>query len=199
MIKALAFDYGGVIKINSGNLFDDIVKYLNITREEFNNEYFSLNHLFNVKGEKYEDVILLAVSKFNNSDQAKSHVLNLIQENYKKFNLNLELIQTIKELRERGYQIALLSNNSTQIKKSLIQDNIYKLFDVVIISAEVGYQKPQPEIFEILFKKLEVEPSQVIFIDDTPKSLENANSIGYIPVLYKNNHALKIELSKLLD
>lgn len=199
MIKAIVFDYGGVIKINDSDLFNDIAQYLNITREELSREYFSLNHLFNTQERSYEDVMRLVISKFNDSKEANDYILNLMKENHSKYHLNDELIDIIKDLKKRDYKIALLSNNSIKLKEILIQDDISDLFDVVVISAEVGYQKPQPEIFDILFKKLELEPKEVIFVDDTFKSLEKADKIGYTPVLYKNNESLKMELSNILS
>lgn len=199
MIKAIALDYGGVIKINDSDLFNDIAQYLNITREELSREYFSLNHLFNTQERSYEDVMKLVISKFNDSKEANDHILNLMKENHSKYHLNDELIDIIKDLKNKNYKIALLSNNSIKLKEILIQDDISDLFDVVVISAEVGYQKPQPEIFDILFKKLELEPNEVIFVDDTFKSLENADKIGYTPVLYKDNESLKMELSNILS
>lgn len=198
MIKALAFDYGGVIKINDRDLFSDIAKYLNITREDFSKEYFSLNHLFNTQDKSYEEVITLIISKFNDSKEAKDYILNLMKENHSKYHLNNELIDIIKDLKKKDYKIALLSNNSIKLKEKLVEDGISDIFNVVVISAEVGCQKPQPEIFDILFNKLEMKPNEVIFIDDTFKSLEGADKIGYIPVLFKDNESLRLELSDIL-
>ena len=72
------------------------------------------------------------------------------------------------------------------------------MFDTVLISAEVGYQKPQPEIFEMLVNKLGVNKNEIIFIDDTPQSLLNADKIGYVPLLYLNNEKLKKDLANIL-
>jgi epoxide hydrolase-like predicted phosphatase len=199
MIKGIAFDYGGVIKINDEDLFSNIAKYLDISREEFSKEYFSLNHLFNTQDKSYEDVISLIISKFNDSKEAKDYILNLMKENHSKYHLNDELIDTIKDLKNKDYKIALLSNNSIKLKEKLIEDGISDIFDVIIISAEVGCQKPQPEIFDILFKKLELNPSEVVFIDDTLKSLEGADKIGYIPILYKDNETFKSELFNIIN
>ena len=199
MIKVIAFDYGGVIKLNDNDLFSNIAKYLNISREDFSKEYFSLNYLFNAQDKSYEDVITLIISKFNDSKEARDYILNLMKENHSKYHLNNELIDTIKDLKNKDYKIALLSNNSIKLKEKLMEDGISDIFDVVIISGEVGYQKPQPEIFDILFKKLRVGPNEVIFIDDSLKSLEGADKIGYMPVLYKDNETLKTELSNLLQ
>ena len=199
MIKAIAFDYGGVVKINEQDLIKEISDYLKITKEDFRKEYFSVSHLFNIEGRGFEEVTLLLVSRFDNSEEAKEYTLKLLKENKGKYHLNTKLVEMIIELKGMGYKIALLSNNSLELRQKLIEDHILDLFDEIVISAEVGYQKPQPEIFDILFKKLKVEPNEVIFIDDSLKSLEGADKIGYMPVLYKNNEILKLELSNLIS
>lgn len=73
------------------------------------------------------------------------------------------------------------------------------MFDTIIISEEVGYQKPSPEIFEVLFNKFEVKNEKLIFIDDTEKSLEKSKEIGFVPILFRSNEKLKEELFKFLS
>lgn len=197
-IKVIVFDYGGVIKINDNDLFADICEYLNITKEEWEREYFKVNHLFNTENVRSEDVFKMIVSKFNEGEEAINHASDLLKSNKGKYHLNNELIEFIKDLREKGYKTALLSNNSTELRNKLKEDGIIDIFDEIIISAEVGFQKPQPEIFQILFDKLKVKASEVVFIDDSYRSLEGAYSIGYVPVLYKDNESLKLELSNIL-
>ena len=41
-------------------------------------------------------------------------------------------------------------------------------------------------------------PEEVVFIDDSTRSLEGADKIGYVPILYKNNEIFKSELSIIL-
>lgn len=122
-----------------------------------------------------------------------------MKENKGKYKLNYELIDIIKYLRDKNYKIALLSNNSSELRQKLSNDNILELFDEIVISSEVGCQKPQPEIFDILFSKLNLKANEVIFIDDTLRSLEGAEKIGYIPILYKDNDSLKSDLSSILQ
>lgn len=199
MIKLIAFDYGGVIKISERNLSSDICDYLKIDKEDWKKEYFLVNHLANVKNISFSEVFILVASKFDNSDETRKYILDLLENNKNKWHLNDELIDIVKNLKRKNYKIALLSNNSTELRQKLIENEIIDLFDEIIISAEVGFQKPQPEIFDILFKRLEANPSEVIFVDDTPRSLENADKIGYIPILFKDNKSLKSELSSILD
>lgn len=199
MIKVIAFDYGGVIKINDGDLIADICGYLGISKEDWLREYFKVNYYANTQNVSFENVFKMVTSQFNDSEEARNHILDLIKSNNEKYHLNDELVNIIKELKNRGYKIALLSNNSIELRDRLKDDGIIDLFDGIIISAEVGLQKPQPEIFDILFTKLDVKPNEVVFIDDTLKSLEGADNIGYVPVLYKDNELLKKDLSNILE
>jgi epoxide hydrolase-like predicted phosphatase len=197
MIKAIAFDYGGVIELTEGDLFKEITQYLNVARENWDKVYFSLNHLNMVK--KGEEVLALVAKEFHASDTQISYIKNLTIEHSKKGKkINEELINIIKKLKKKNYKIALLSNNSVELRQRLTDQNIIDLFDTVVISSEVGHQKPKPEIFNVLFNKLEVNSNEVIFIDDTKQSLFNASSIGYTPILYIDNQKLEEELSKIL-
>jgi putative hydrolase of the HAD superfamily len=199
MIKAIVFDYGGVIKINDSDLIADICEYLNINKEDWLKEYFQINDLDSTQNVSFEDVFKMVTLKFNDEEEAQNHVLELMKSHKGKYHLNNELIDTIKEFRNKGYKTALLSNNSIELRQRLIDDGIIDIFDEVIISAEVGLQKPQPGIFDILFKKLELKPDEVVFVDDTLRSLGGADSIGYIPILFKDNESLKLELSNILE
>ena len=69
--------------------------------------------------------------------------------------------------------------------------------DVLVLSGDIGHQKPHKEAFQILFEKLNLSPEEVVFIDDTPRSLEKAGEIGYIPILFKNNEQLKTDLKDM--
>lgn len=198
MIKAIAFDYGGVIEITDGDLFQNIANFLQISKEDWQKMYFSLNHLNNTGKKTTQEVLALVAKEFNASEDQISHLHNMTEEHKKTKRINLELIEIIKDLKDKNYKIGLLSNNSVKLRQKLIDKNIIDSFDEVIISAEVGYQKPQPEIFEILFSKLGVNNDEIIFVDDTPQSLLNSNDIGYIPLLYVNNKKLKEDLLKML-
>ncbi len=191
MIKAIAFDYGGVIEITERNLFQEIAKYLQINIEDLERVYFSLNHLCNTENKTSEEVIEMTVREFGADETQVENIKNLSRENNKTKKLNQELIDIIKFLKSKSYKIGLLSNNVVELRKKLIKQGIFDLFDNVIISAEAGSQKPDPIFFKYAFSELGVESNEVIFIDDTKRSLEGAESIGYVPILYTTNEKLK--------
>nr|KAJ0191045.1 hypothetical protein LSAT_V11C800410810 [Lactuca sativa] len=56
--------------------------------------------------------------------------------------------ETILILKEAGVKMAVVSNFDTRLRKLLQELNVIDLFDAVIISSEVGFEKPDAKIFE---------------------------------------------------
>ena len=198
MIKAVAFDYGGVIEIKDGDLIQEIADYLGITKEAWQSVYYTFNHLTNTGTNTWTEVAAMVAKQLDASDSQIAHIQELIKESNDSRKINSGIIEIIMDLKNKNYKIALLSNNGITLRKRLEDENISNLFDEIIISAEVGYQKPQPQIFEILFSKLGVVNGEVLFVDDSERSLEGAGSIGYIPVLFTTNQKLEKDLLNIL-
>lgn len=197
MISVIAFDYGGVIEIPEKNLVNELSRLLNVRKEEWLKAYFSLNHLCNTGKSTWEEVIALTAKQLGASEETLLIVKNILDQDVTDRKINSELIDIIKKLKT-NYKIALLSNYSIELRNRLKEQQIIDLFDELIISGEVGFQKPQPEFFSLLFSKMNILPSDLIFIDDTKRSLEGAESIGYTPLLYTTNEKLKNDLFLLL-
>lgn len=68
------------------------------------------------------------------------------KENY---TLYPDSVSTLKALKDMGFTNALLSNNYPDLSEVLEKLGIADLFDEIVISAGVGYDKPRKEIFEI--------------------------------------------------
>ncbi|PIR04638.1 MAG: hypothetical protein COV57_03370 [Candidatus Liptonbacteria bacterium CG11_big_fil_rev_8_21_14_0_20_35_14] len=71
-------------------------------------------------------------------------------------------------------------------------------FDEVIISAEVGINKPDPKIYSLALDKIKSNPEESIFIDDLEKNLEPAKKLGIATILYENPKQLEKNLSVYL-
>lgn len=185
-IKVIGFDYGGVIEINTLRPISKIVSLLNIDKEAWSEVYFSLNYLCNKAGKSWEEVVLLAAKSFTNSETVIRKVVAILSKNEQSNILNQELLTFIKDSLKPKYKIALLSNYSKQLRNRLKEQNIANIFDYIIISGEVGYQKPEKDFFKAFFTASNINPEEFMFIDDTKKSLESSEEIGYTPILFTN-------------
>lgn len=196
--KAIAFDYGGVIEIIGGeNPLEITAGKLDISTDTVSEVYFKYNHLSNAENKTWYEMFDVVLNKLTEDNELKEEIIELIKQNQEKNYLNTELIDLLPDLKENGYKTAIFSNYTTELRERLVDQGIDSLFDKIIISGDIGYQKPDKRAFEILFESLEVEPCEVIFVDDTVKSLETSSEIGYTPILFSNNQKFKQDLERL--
>ena len=107
-------------------------------------------------------------------------------------------IEIMERLKNAGYQLYGLSNWSAETFP-IARDkyDFFNLLDDIVISGEVGAVKPDPEIFEILLKRIGRPASQCLFIDDALANVEAARTLGFATVHFQSPEQLENELQKL--
>ncbi|CAM8979980.1 hypothetical protein QQ045_000684 [Rhodiola kirilowii] len=90
-----------------------------------------------------------------------------------------EARETMSTLKDAGVKLAVVSNFDTRLRKLLKDLQVLDMFDSVIISSEVGYEKPDAEIFTAALDAVNVEASRAVHVgDDQAADKEGANAIG---------------------
>jgi putative hydrolase of the HAD superfamily len=110
--------------------------------------------------------------------------------------LEAAMVDLIRSLRQAGLRTALLSNSwgNGGYARNLFPD----LFDVVVISAEVGMRKPEERIFRHAAALLGLEPQECVFIDDVPANVAAAEAIGLVGWHHREPGATAAWLTELL-
>ena len=86
-----------------------------------------------------------------------------------------EIIRSLKEQKRLG----LISNtNPLHFDYALATFPVVRVFDRWILSHEVGFKKPAAEIFQAALRWASTEPQRILFIDDIPRHVEVAISLG---------------------
>ncbi len=197
-IRQLSLTSAGVIEVTpDGNPLEKVADIVGLSIDDFHKEYFKHNHLSNVDGLPWEETVAVVVSHLTDSEEIIEQSRQIILDHIASRRINQELVSFVPILRQQGYKVAIFSNNTARLRQQLVDEKIIDLVDEVVISAEIGLQKPSKEAFDVLFQKLNLKPEEVVFIDDAPKSLEKAGEIGYTPILYLNNEALRDGLNFL--
>lgn len=114
------------------------------------------------------------------------------------FRLELEdeMFDLVARAREAGYRTALCSNSwGTRLYP---RERLDPIFDVLVISGEVGLRKPDPKIFEATVEKLGVDASACVFVDDHPGHLVPARELGMATVLHRTPAESVQEVEELL-
>ncbi len=111
--------------------------------------------------------------------------------------LDAELLDYIIRLK-KYYKIGLVTNSSTDwLEIAFDQFHIRHIFDEVVVSGEVGFIKPQPQIYQIAIDRLGVRPDQIVFIDDNPANVAPARKLGMRGVVYNGIEELRKDLASI--
>lgn len=86
--------------------------------------------------------------------------------------------QTLKLLRDNGIPIAVISNIAWDVRPCFARAGIENLVNEYVFSFEVGAMKPDPEIFRLTCKRLDVEPSGALMVGDSVEADGGATAIG---------------------
>ncbi|MDF2942352.1 MAG: HAD-superfamily hydrolase subfamily variant 3 [Herbinix sp.] len=107
-------------------------------------------------------------------------------------------VEFIKKLKENGYQVYLLSNyGRTHFQRDQRNFRFMKYVDGAIISSQVQYIKPEPEIYEALINRYHINPSEAVFLDDLQDNLEGAKPFGFHTILVRSYEQMIEDLKKL--
>ena len=88
----------------------------------------------------------------------------------RQFNMKLvlfdDVVSTLTYLTGRGLILGLISNVDRDITSLLDEVGMPSLLRVVVTSQEVGFNKPQPEIFQAALRRAGVQASEAIYVGD---------------------------------
>ena len=93
----------------------------------------------------------------------------------------------LESLRDRGLRTGVVANSWPDPARVLRSDaealGLAAHLDVMILSGEVGYRKPAPEIFLRACEELRVDPAHVVFVgDDLERDVDGARRVGMTTV-----------------
>ncbi len=113
-----------------------------------------------------------------------------------------EMIETLHEVRRRGYKVYILSNMPKELHQELILlHDFFKYFDGEVYSYQVKAIKPQPQIYQVLLQNYKLEAHESIFIDDLEGNIRAAKELGIEGIVCKNPAQVRAELQllKIID
>jgi putative hydrolase of the HAD superfamily len=105
----------------------------------------------------------------------------------------------MRDLKARGYRMALCTNNAAEWqplwRPKLAIDEI---FSVVIDSGVVGIRKPDPRIYELTLRQLDVPAEAALLIDDVDVNCAAAREFGMSAVRFATTDQALADVESLL-
>lgn len=189
-IKALIFDLGNVLIFvdwNSANhRLNQIEENLGDRTTQFLKENIELIHNLE-RGKIDEDTFLNEIKRNVNSKLSKKELAKIYSDIFLENSELTKLLPCFKE----NYNLYLLSNtNIIHRKYGWDKFEFIKHFDQLFLSYEIGYAKPEKEIYEFVISNIPYEKEELIYIDDIENFILAANSLGWNAVRFSSNEEL---------
>lgn len=185
MIKAVIFDmfetlishfntplyFGKEMAEDMGVPVDEFVSYWRATEDE--------RTLGNIS---FDDVIRNGLRKYGSYSE---DLVNLVvgkrtaikEECFRR--MHKDIVPMLSGLHEKGVKVALISNCFSEEAAVIKKSELYKYFDVAILSCEHGVKKPDEAIFKLCIEELGVNPSECLYVGDGgTHELEGARDAG---------------------
>lgn len=195
-IRAVIFDVGGVLNKHDNFIsLDPWCDRLNMSAEQilktvFHNEVGGRA----TRGEAtVEEIWQFANQTFGLSEDALE---SLIPDFWATMTWDTALLDYIRTLKA-NYKTGVLSDAwpDARVSNAPVTPD---LFDVIVYSAEEGIQKPNPEIYRRTLERMGVEPTETIYIDDSPHKVKGAEEVGMRALLFTDSEAIRVQINTLL-
>jgi epoxide hydrolase-like predicted phosphatase len=119
----------------------------------------------------------------------------LLRRMFERFERAPDMAGLVRRAHEAGIRTALLSNSWGT--EEYPRDGWAEMFDVVVISGEVGMRKPEPEIFRHTLDLLGLSAPECVFVDDLWPNVEAAVALGFVGVHHSTYEQTAVELDVL--
>ena len=195
-IKAIIFDYGNVLLEWNPRLvyrpyFNDEAKM-----EQFLNEVdFMEWNAQQDKGRSFAEGVAVLSQQF----PQHARLIQAYHENWKDSigEAYWDTVEILQQLKQAGYRLYGLSNWSAETFPLVrARYNFFDLLDDMVISGEVGFVKPEPEIYQIMLDKIGKPAEECLFIDDSLPNIQQAEKLGFVGIHFQSAEQLRIELEK---
>ena len=154
--------------------------------------YLDKNHLIKDESEEKEQFkefykMLLAKRKYQQIRDEAAEILSTDNVyNDEKFIFYDDVKPTIEKL-SKDYTLGIVSDTWPSLERVYRNYGIYDYFQIFIMSSIYGSTKSNKELFIIALEKLNINPNEIAFVDDSYSNLRIADEIGLIPIKITRN------------
>ncbi len=196
LIRAVIFDFGEVLSYPppTGTIAA-IAELLHVTVEKFREFYYAERQDYD-RGIMTAEQYWQAVARDAGAQLTAEQIEWLRRTDVEMWsNVNPQMLSWAAALRSQGMQTAVLSNMHGDMVKSVRAEVAWiGDFKCCVLSAEIGFAKPDPEIFQHCLDCLKLPASEALFIDDKPRNARAAEQLGMAAICADSAEAIRARL-----
>jgi len=193
--QAVVFDWGKVIGFEDRSVVVNFMcKSFNFSEAEF--EAANLEKRAAMKAGSSDSDFWLGFAKKKGIQLPKDWAEQYRATLKKSVGADPSMYLLVEELKEDGIRVGMLSNIDDRYTKLIRDFGFYDPFEPCLLSCEMGLAKPDPKVYELLLKTLNLPAKEVVFIDDKVENVEAAQKIGIDAIVFTSSKQIREELSK---
>jgi putative hydrolase of the HAD superfamily len=188
MLAAVLWDFGGVLTTSPFEAFNrfeaenslprDIIRTINSTNPHTN--AWAQLESSQISVDEFDNVFA-GEAREHGHDIRGRQVLDLLAGDVRP-----EMVHALKTIKQT-HRVGCITNNvkagegpgmAKSEDKARAVAQVMSLFDVIIESSKVGMRKPDPEIYKLACRELDIRPDEALFIDDLGINLKPAKALG---------------------
>ena len=207
-IQAIVSDFIGVLTTPIDGIFTQFQEDLGVPPEALRDalqrsaQRTGDNPLFELEcGRMSEEEFLRALERELEEEFGRPVSMRAFTDHYwASLEHNEEVVSFLRSARERGYRLALLTNNVVEWEPRWRPKwPIDELFETVVDSGFVGLRKPDPAIFELTLSRLGLPAESCVFIDDLEPNVVGAREVGMHAVHFRDTEQALGDVLEILE
>lgn len=198
MLEALIFDYGGVVS-DGGRNFEPAMRLASKLEIDQTSAVKVITEPWDQLSKGFIDIDTFWTMV---EDALRYKVNDDLRDIWNTFNNCMfprqEIQTTLKSLKASGYTLGLLSDTVPPTAQSIRHGGGYDPFEFTILSCEVGLRKPDERIYNMVLSKIpNIDPENIVYVDDNPINLVPAQKLGMQTILAGNSEDLNTEIARI--
>ena len=190
MIKAILLDGDGVT-LKQHRYFSDIYAEKNNLSKETIAPFFKGEFILCQKGQAdLKEKLQPYLFKWGTNDSIDEFLNKWFTEETEPDEEVLEITQRIRNKNTKCY----LATDQERYRAEYVNKvwNFNNKFDGTFYSCDLGHRKSEKEFFEKVIKRLNLNPEEIIYLDDDAENVNVAKELGIKAKVYKNINDLKL-------
>jgi putative hydrolase of the HAD superfamily len=198
-IKAVAFDYGGVISLpQEEGIMRELASLAGIESALMRRMYWDNRSVYDrgrVNGEEYFKNILAGIGVFPD-DSVIERMVEMDLKSWSKINPETEKL--MGDIKKAGLKVGVLSNMIRPFLEKVIPSlPVFKLPDGAIFSCAVDTVKPEKKIYGLLLTALDCKADELVFFDDDAVNVDAAAKLGIRAFVWNSAESARKEIEVL--
>ncbi len=193
MIKAVIFDFGGVLAEEGfAEGLRAIGKQNGLNPDNFfaaaSELVYKTGYVTGMSDEAtYWDTLRVKTGIYGDDEKLRKEILV-------RFKLRPEIFKLITKLKSYGIVTAILSDQTNWLEEIDRKTPFYHHFDYVFNSFRLKKSKKDPSVFAFVCSETGFKPEEILFIDDNIENIKRASENGLKTIHFKNKKDFENEL-----